>query len=49
LERWVESCRWDLLDHVIAVNDNHLRRPLSEQVRYYQEDRTLSWAREGNT
>ena len=31
LERWVESCRWDLLDHVIAVNDNHLRRPLSEQ------------------
>ena len=27
-ERWVESCRRDLLDHVIALNDNHLRRLL---------------------
>jgi len=39
-ERWVESCRRDLLDHVIAINECHLRRLLSEYVRYYHEDRT---------
>lgn len=39
-ERWVESCRRDLLDHVIAVNESHLKRLLSEYVRYYHEDRT---------
>jgi hypothetical protein len=39
-ERWVESCRRDLLDHVIAVNERHLKRLLSEYARYYDEDRT---------
>ncbi len=39
-ERWVGSCRRDLLDHVIAVNEQHLRRLLSEYVCYHQEDRT---------
>jgi hypothetical protein len=39
-ERWVESCRRDTLDHVIAVNERHLRRLLSEYVRYYHADRT---------
>lgn len=39
-ERWIESCRRDLLDHVIAVNERHLKRLLSEYVRYYHEDRT---------
>ena len=39
-ERWVESCRRDLLNHVIAVNERHLKRLLSEYVRYYHEDRT---------
>ena len=39
-ERWVESCRHDLLDHVIAVNERHLKRLLSEYVRYYHDDRT---------
>ena len=39
-ERWVESCRRDLLDHVIVLNERHLRRLLSEYVRYYHEDRT---------
>ena len=34
-ERWVESCRHDLLDHVIAVNERHLKRLLSEYIRYY--------------
>jgi len=39
-ERWVGSCRRDLLDHVIALNERHLKRLLSEYVGYYQEDRT---------
>jgi transposase InsO family protein len=39
-ERWVGSCRHDLLDHIIAVNERHLKRLLSEYVRYYHEDRT---------
>jgi putative transposase len=39
-ERWVESCRRDLLDHIIAVNERHLKRLLSEYVGYHHEDRT---------
>ena len=39
-ERWVESCRRDLLDHVIALNEFHLKRLLSDYVRYYHDDRT---------
>lgn len=29
-----------LLDHVIAINEKHLKRLLAEYVRYYHEDRT---------
>ena len=39
-ERWIESCGRDLLYHIIAVNERHLSRLLSEYVRYYHEDRT---------
>jgi putative transposase len=39
-ERWVESCRRDLLDHIIAVDERHLKRLLSEYIRYYHQDRT---------
>src|ERR1700730_1962971 len=39
-ERWVGSCRRDLLDHVIVLNERHLKRLLAEYVRYYHEDRT---------
>jgi hypothetical protein len=39
-ERWIESCRRDLLDHVIAANEAHLKRLLCEYVGYYHEDRT---------
>jgi hypothetical protein len=35
-ERWVESCRRDL----IAMNEAHLKRLLSEYVSYFHEDRT---------
>jgi putative transposase len=39
-ERWVESCRHNLLDHIIAVNELHPKRLLSDYVCYYHEDRT---------
>ena len=39
-ERWVGNCRRDLLDHVIVVNERHLRRLMKEYVHYYHEDRT---------
>jgi putative transposase len=38
-DRWVESCRRDLLDHVIVLNERHLNRLLSENVHYCHEDR----------
>ena len=34
------SCRRDLLDHVIILNEPHLKRLMSEYVSYYHEDRT---------
>jgi transposase InsO family protein len=39
-ERWVGTCRRELLDHILALNERHLRRLLSEFVSYYHEDRT---------
>jgi putative transposase len=39
-ERWVESCRRDLLDHIIAMNERHLKQLVAEYVHYYHEDRT---------
>ena len=39
-ERWVGSCRRELLDHVIALNERHLKRLLAEYVSYHHEDRT---------
>jgi putative transposase len=39
-ERWVGSCRRDLLDYVIVLNERHLKRLMAEYVRYYHEDRT---------
>jgi putative transposase len=39
-ERWVESCRRDLLDHVITLDERHLKRLLSDYVCYYHDDRT---------
>ena len=39
-ERWVETARRDLLDHVIVLNERHLHRLLSEFVAYYHDDRT---------
>jgi len=39
-ERWVGSCRRDLLDHVVILNERHLKRLMVEYVRYYHADRT---------
>jgi hypothetical protein len=39
-ERWVCTCRRDLLDHVIVLNRWHLKRLMNEFVLYYLEDRT---------
>jgi len=36
----VGSCRRDLLDHMVALNERHLKRLLLEYVRYHHEDRT---------
>jgi hypothetical protein len=30
----------DLLDHVIVLNERHLKRLMNEYVRYHHEDRT---------
>jgi putative transposase len=38
-ERWISSCRRELLDHVIVLNENHLRRLIRDYIRYYYEDR----------
>ena len=38
-ERWVGSCRREILDHVIALNGQHLRRLIRDYVSYYHQDR----------
>ena len=38
-ERWVGSCRREMLDHVIALNEQHLRRLIRDYLSYYHQDR----------
>ena len=38
-ERWVGSCRRELLDHVIPLNEEHLRRLVRDYISYFHEDR----------
>ena len=38
-ERWIGSCRREKLDHVIALNEEHLRRLLRDYVNYHEQDR----------
>ena len=38
-ERWVGSCRREILDHVIVLNEQHLRRLIHDYVNYYHQDR----------
>jgi hypothetical protein len=50
-EPWVGSCRRDLLDHIIAVDERHLKRRLSEYIQVYRSGsrvpRDRFWASEG--
>jgi putative transposase len=38
-ERWVGSCRREILDHIIALNEQHLRRLIRDYVNYHHDDR----------
>ncbi len=38
-ERWVGSCKREILDHVIVFNEDHLRRLLRGYVTYYNKER----------
>ena len=40
VERVIGSIRRECLNHVIVLNDNHLRRLLKDYFRYYHESRT---------
>ena len=39
-ERWVGTARRECFDHVIAINEAHVRRLSREFIAYYHEDRT---------
>jgi putative transposase len=39
-ERWVGSARREIMDHVIPLNERHLRRLGREYLAYYHQDRT---------
>ena len=39
-ERFVGTVRQELLDHVIVLNEQHLRRLLDSFIGYYNQDRT---------
>ncbi|NDJ79073.1 MAG: transposase [Chloroflexi bacterium] len=38
-ERWVRSVREECLDHLIVLNERHLRRVMTEYVAYFNERR----------
>ena len=38
-ERWIGSCRRELLDHLVVLNDVHLRRLIRGYISYYHADR----------
>jgi len=38
-ERWIGSCRRELLDHLIVLNDVHLRCLIQDYISYYHADR----------
>ena len=51
-ERWVGSCKREIVDHVIVFNEGHLRRLLREYVSYYNAERVhtvIQDAPEGRT
>jgi hypothetical protein len=39
VERWIGSCRRELLDHVIVFDRHHFIRLMRSYLDYYHEDR----------
>ena len=39
-ERWVLSCRSEMVDHVVPLGEHHLRRLVLSYILHYHEDRT---------
>jgi hypothetical protein len=39
-ERWIGSARREMMDHVIPLNERHLRRLGRQYLAYYHENRT---------
>ena len=48
-ERWVGSCRRDLLDHVIVLNERHLKTPDVFLPSLLPRRPNASWTRQGHT
>ena len=48
-ERWVGTVKRDLLDHVIVLDEPHLRRLLCDYVKHYNEDRVHTIIRDSPT
>ena len=38
-ERWIGSCRRELLEHVVVLSDGHLRQLIRSYLSYYHDDR----------
>ncbi len=38
-ERWVGTCKRELIDHVVVLGEDHLRRLLHHYITYYNADR----------
>ena len=38
-ERWIGSCRREILNHIIPLNEEHLRRVMRDYVHYHEQDR----------
>ena len=38
-ERWIGSCRRELLEHVVVLSEQHLVRLVRLYISYYHEDR----------
>ncbi len=45
-ERWIGTCRRELLDHVVVLGERHLHRLLSTYVGHYNEDRVHTCTRD---
>ncbi len=45
-ERWVGSCRREIIDHIIVFNEDHLRRLLRDYVNYYNAERVHTLLRD---